>query len=80
MVNTHHASVIHSIKMHDNYSELYSGYDDNYNKIKETLVDKESLAYFLDELNHLEKMKNKIQNQIDSLVKKKATNILTKNN
>ena len=66
--------------MHDNYSELYSGYDDNYNKIKETLVDKESLAYFLDELNHLEKMKNKIQSQIDSLVKKKATNILTKNN
>ena len=80
MVNTHHASVIHSIKMHDNYSEIYSGYDDNYNEIKETLVDKESLAYFLDELNHLEKMKNKIQGQIDSLVKKKATNILTKNN
>ena len=79
MVNTHHASVIHSIKMHDNYSEIYSGYD-NYNQIKETLVDKESLAYFLDELNHLEKMKNKIQGQIDSLVKKKATNILTKNN
>lgn len=80
MVNTHHASVIHSIKMHDNYSEIYSGYDDNYNEIKETLVDKESLAYFLDELKHLEKMKNKIQIQIDSLVKKKATNILTKNN
>jgi hypothetical protein len=80
MVNTHHASVIHSIKMHDNYSEIYSGYDDNYNEIKETLVDKESLAYFLDELKQLEKMKNKIQIQIDSLVKKKATNILTKNN
>tara|TARA_R110002020_G_scaffold434629_1_gene644753 strand:- start:170 stop:604 length:435 start_codon:yes stop_codon:yes gene_type:complete len=80
MVNTHHASVIHSIKMHDNYSEIYSGYDDNYNEIKETLVDKESLAYFLDELKHLEKMKNKIQIQIDSLVKKKANNILTKNN
>ena len=79
MANTHHATVMHSVKMHNTYSELYKGYDDNYNKIKKTLVDKNSIEYFMDELKHLEKMKNKIQKQIDSLVQNQAQNLITKN-
>ena len=37
-----------------------------------SLIDKTSLEYFLDELHHLERNKNKIQEQIDTL-------LLTKN-
>ena len=72
LVNTHHASVLHSVKKHDTYTEIYDGYDKNYERIKKALIDRTSLEYFLDELNHLERSRNKIQEQIDNL-------LLTKN-
>jgi chromosomal replication initiation ATPase DnaA len=72
LVNTHHASVLHSVKKHDIYTEIYDGYDKNYERIKKALIDKTSLEYFLDELQHLERSRNKIQEQIDNL-------LLTKN-
>ena len=72
LVNIHHASVIHAVKQHDIYSEIYDGYDDHYQKIKESLIDESSVTYFLDELNHLRKNKHKIENQINQL-------LLTKN-
>ena len=68
LTNTHHASVIHTIKQHNDYSEIYKGYDKDYEDIKETLIDRNSLAYFLDELSYLERKKNKIQSQIDNLI------------
>ena len=72
LVDTHHASVIHSVKKHDIYAEVYDGYDTNYERIKKSLIDKTSLEYFLDELHHLERSRNRIQEQIDIL-------LLTKN-
>ena len=36
--------------------------------IKESLIDKNSLTYFLDELSYLERKKSKIQQQIDNLI------------
>lgn len=72
LVNTHHASVIHSVKKHDVYTEIYNGYDKNYERIKKALIDRTSLEYFLDELHHLERSRNRIQEQIDNL-------LLTKN-
>jgi chromosomal replication initiation ATPase DnaA len=68
LTNTHHASVLHTIKQHNDYSEIYKGYDKNYENIKESLIDKSSLTYFLDELSYLERKKNKIQQQIDNLI------------
>mgnify|MGYP003148591691 CR=1 FL=1 len=72
LVDTHHASVIHSVKKHDIYTEIYDGYDKHYERIKKSLIDKTSLEYFLDELHHLERSRNRIQEQIDTL-------LLTKN-
>ena len=72
LVNTHHASVIHLVKKHEIYSEIYDGYDDDYQAIKKSLVDETSLTYFLDELNYLQKNKAKIESQINQL-------LLTKN-
>ena len=68
LTNTHHASVLHTIKQHNDYSEIYKGYDKNYENIKEALIDKSSLTYFMDELSYLERKKNKIQQQIDNLI------------
>ena len=68
LTNTHHASVIHSIKQYDIFSEIYKGYDKNYESIKESLIDENSLTYFLDELSYLERKKKIIQNQIDNLI------------
>ena len=68
LTNTHHASVIHTIKQHNDYSEIYKGYDKDYEDIKEALIDKKSLTYFLDELAYLERKKKKIQSQIDNLI------------
>ena len=49
-------------------SEIYKGYDKNYESIKESLIDENSLTYFLDELSYLERKKKRIQNQIDNLI------------
>ena len=68
LTNTHHASVLHTIKQHNDYSEIYKGYDKDYEHIKESLIDKNSLTYFLDELSYLERKKSKIQQQIDNLI------------
>tara|TARA_R100001244_G_scaffold44462_1_gene40345 strand:+ start:78 stop:527 length:450 start_codon:yes stop_codon:yes gene_type:complete len=68
LANTHHATVIHSIKMHNIYSNLYKGYDGHYKRIKDALLDFESLTFFNDEINHLEKTKHTIQEQIDNLI------------
>ena len=68
LTNTHHASVLHTIKQHNDYSEKNKGYDKDYEHIKESLIDKNSLTYFLDELSYLERKKSKIQQQIDNLI------------
>ena len=72
LVNTHHASVIHAVKKHEIYTEIYDGYDNEYQEIKRSLLDETTLTYFLDELNHLQKNKAKIESQINQL-------LLTKN-
>tara|TARA_R110002020_G_scaffold234403_1_gene446430 strand:- start:167 stop:583 length:417 start_codon:yes stop_codon:yes gene_type:complete len=68
LTNTHHASVLHSIRQYEIFSEIYKGYDKDYESIKESLIDKDSLTYFLDELSYLERKKKKIQSQIDNLI------------
>ena len=67
LANTHHATVIHSIKMHHIYSDIYKGYDGHYTRIKDSLLDFDSLTFFNDEIKHLEKNKHTIQAQIDNL-------------
>tara|TARA_R100000963_G_scaffold32676_1_gene24540 strand:- start:371 stop:784 length:414 start_codon:yes stop_codon:yes gene_type:complete len=68
LTNTHHATIIHAVKKYEVYAEVYKGYDNDYEEIKESLIDETSMSYFLDELTYLERKKNRIQSQIDNLV------------
>tara|TARA_R110000803_G_scaffold37575_2_gene80964 strand:- start:2316 stop:2726 length:411 start_codon:yes stop_codon:yes gene_type:complete len=68
LTNTHHATIIHSVKQYKTYAELYNGYDNDYEEIKASLIDETSMSYFLDEMTHLERKKKILQKQIDNLI------------
>ena len=42
--------------------------DKDYENIQQSLIDNKSLTYFLDDLDHLERKKSIIQEQIDNLI------------
>ena len=68
LANTHHATVIHSIKMHRTYSDIYKGYNNQYKRIKDALLDFESATFLNDEITELKKNKEEIEEEIKQLV------------
>jgi len=68
LTNTHHSTIIHSVKQYETYAEIYTGYDSDYEEIKASLIDETSMSYFLDEMTHLERKKKILQKQIDNLI------------
>ena len=68
LTNTHHSTIIHSVKQYVTYAEIYKGYDSDYEEIKASLIDETSMSYFLDEMTHLERKKKILQKQIDNLI------------
>jgi hypothetical protein len=73
-VNTNHATVIHAVKKHDVFSEVYPSYNRNFDRIKSKLIDENCPEFYEDELIFLKRKKKRIQEQIDNLIITKKIN------
>lgn len=79
VTNKHHATVIHNIKTHEVYMELYPSERKRYNKIKKIMLEKESKKEIKERIEFLEEQKSIIQKKIDELLmsRKRINEILT---
>lgn len=79
LTNNHHATVIHNLKVHDLYMELYSEYKERYDRIKRMVLEAESEKEIKERIVFLEEQKSIIQRKVDelSIRKKRINQILT---
>jgi len=80
LTNKTHATVIHNLKVHDLYMELYDEEKKKYNRIKRIMLERVSGKELKERILFLEEQKLIIQQKIDELsIKKKRINELITN-
>ena len=79
LTNKTHATVIHNLKVHDLYMELYIEEEEQYKKIKKVMLEKVTAKELKERVKFLESQKLIIQQKIDelSMNKKRINELIT---
>ena len=79
LTNKTHATVIHNLKVHDLYMELYIEEEEQYKKIKKVMLEKVTSKELKERVKFLESQKLIIQQKIDelSMNKKRINELIT---